>query len=412
MKKEEFYREARRDVTGPLQGVRVLEATTAGAGPWAGTLLADMGADIIKVDQPGAGDMARKLPPFVKDENRQETGGLHLSINRNKKNITLKLSSPEGAELFRQLASKMDIVIQNFKPGTMSKWGVGYEDIRRVKPDIIYASISGFGQFGPLHERAGYDGVGQAMGGLMHITGYPDGPPTKTGNAMADNITGWLGAFSCVSALYWRQQTGEGQHLDVSLLDTILYVSEVGILGAASANFNWKRMGRHPAAPRAVHRCGDGNYLYLMCVLDQHWAKLCHLMNRPDLITDPRTSTTPDRAANHEVCEAAIEAWVSTKSADEVVDLTNQQGLVCAPVLDFSQIIRNEHILERDMVADVEHPVAGPIKIYGVGPKLSRTPTRVRMPAPTLGQHNAEVYGHLLALDEVRMDQLKEQGII
>ena len=412
MKKEEFYREKKETTIGPLEGVRVLEATTSGAGPWAGTLLADMGAEVIKIDQPEAGDVVRRLPPFLKPEMPQETGLFHLSINRNKKNITLKLSSDEGAEIFKRLALHMDIIIENFKPGTMDKWGIGYKAIKQIHPAIIYTSVSGFGQYGPLHTRAGYDGVGQAMGGLMHITGYPDRPPAKTGNAMADNITGWLGAFVSVCALYYRQNTGEGQHCDVNLLDSILYTSEVGIIGAANANYHLKRIGHHPLTFRSVYECKDGRYAYLMPLLDQHWKKLCQLINREDLIDDPRTHAATVRLQNKAVCEEAIETWIKDKTVDEVISLLGSEGLVCAPVLDFAEIVKNEHIIAREMVTETEHPAAGKIKIYGVAPKLSKTPGRVRSPAPLLGQHNEEVYLGRLKMSREEFGRYKSAGVI
>ncbi|MBI2876482.1 MAG: CoA transferase, partial [Candidatus Tectomicrobia bacterium] len=195
MRKEEFYRDAIPGSQGPLEGLRVLEATNYAAGPFAGTLLADLGAESIKIDVPGTGDFLRLTPPYVPSSSELDRSCYHLSINRNKKNITLSLRHPEGQELFRQLARHTDVIIENFKPGTMDRWGLGYRDIAKIKPDIVYTSISGFGQYGPLHHKPGYDSIGQAMGGLMSINGYPDTPPTRTGNAMIDNITGWQGAF-------------------------------------------------------------------------------------------------------------------------------------------------------------------------------------------------------------------------
>jgi crotonobetainyl-CoA:carnitine CoA-transferase CaiB-like acyl-CoA transferase len=412
MKKEEFYKEKKETSIGPLDGIRVLEATTSGAGPWAGTLLADMGAEVLKIDQPETGDLLRRLPPFLKSDTPLETGLFHLSINRNKKNITLKLSSEEGAGIFKRLVPHMDIIIENFKAGTMDKWGVGYNAIKQINPTIIYTSISGFGQYGPLHTRAGYDGVGQAMGGLMNITGYPDRPPAKTGNAMADNITGWLGAFVSVCALYYRKNTGEGQQCDVNLLDSILYTSEVGIIGAANANYHLKRIGHHPLTFRSVYKCKDDRYVYLMALLDKHWKKFCQLISREDLIDDPRTNNATVRLQNKKTCEEAIEAWVKDKTMEEVISLLGAEGLVCAPVLEYAEIVKNEHVIAREMVAETEHPIAGKINIYGVAPKLSKTPGNVRLPAPLLGQHNEETYLGKLNMNREEFDRYKASGVI
>ena len=208
MRKEEFYREAIRTSAGPLEGIRVLEATTTQAGPVAGMLLGDLGAESIKIDRPDFGEIGRYARPFIQGHSGMDVSTFYQCYNRNKKGITLELSSPRGQELFKQLAPKCDIVLENYRPGTMEKWGLGYQEIRKIKPDIIYTSISGFGQFGPYSHRPGYDPVGQAMGGIMHVTGSPDGPPTRTGNAMADNATGWHGAMATLAALYHRHQTG------------------------------------------------------------------------------------------------------------------------------------------------------------------------------------------------------------
>lgn len=413
MKKEEFYREAISDCKGALEGLRVLETTTALAGPIAGTILGDMGAEVIKIDPPGIGEMARHIPPFVKGGPEVENAGLYLSIHRNKKNITLDLKSPKGQEIYRAIAQKMDIVVENFKPGTLEKWGLGYQDIKHINPSIIYVSISGFGQYGPLHYKPGYDHIGQAMGGLMSITGYPDGPPTRTGNGMADNITGWMGVIGALSALHYRNQTGKGQHVDSSILDAILYTSDMGIVGAANADFYWPRSGsRHPTgAPANAYSCRD-DYVVLVAALDSHWAKLCRLMGREDLIDDPRTNTVGLRAKNVDFIDEVVGAWTGGRTVNEVVKALDELQIVVAPVLSFSQILENEHIRERGMVVEVDHPAAGRLKIYGVGPKLSLTPGKVRAPAPMLGQHNIEVYGTLLSYSKDRITELEQEGVI
>jgi crotonobetainyl-CoA:carnitine CoA-transferase CaiB-like acyl-CoA transferase len=413
MHKEEFYREALPNVTGPLEEFRVLEATTAQAGPVAGMVLADLGAEVIKVDQPGTGDMARRVPPFVPSRSELDVSVGYLSRHRNKKNITLNFKSPEGQELFRRLAAQMDVVVQNFKPGTMDRWGLGYEDIRRLKSDIIYVSISGYGQYGPYSHKPGYDPVGQAMSGLMSVTGFPDGPPTKTGNAMADNITGWQGAMGAMAALLYRNRTGKGQHVDVCLLDSVLYTTEGFIMGAANAGKKWQRTGNRyqGSAPVNTYRCRDG-YVCICVALEGHWARLCRIIGREDLIDDPRTSSIAARGEHVELVDGLVSQWTQDRTVTEVVSTLDEAQLVVAPVLEFHQVIEDLHIQEREMVTEVEHPAAGQMKLFGVASKYSLTPARVRTPAPLLGQHNEEVYGTLLSLNQKEIARLNRKGTI
>lgn len=413
MKKEEFYREAMANSRGPLEGIRVLEASTSGAGPWAGTLLTDMGADTLKIDQPKVGDISRHIPPFVDSEDPINTSCFYLSINRGKKNLTLELKEPEGQEIFRELARRSDIVIENYKPGTMDRWGIGYEDVRKVKPDIIYTSVSGFGQYGPWSDRPSYNPVGEAWGGIMHVTGHPDGPPTQSGNAMCDNISGWLAAYATLAALFHRQRTGEGQHVDVSQVDTMLYTSGLGIISAANTDFQWSRRGNRSdlVSPANTYLCRDG-YVYICVLRDAHWIKFCRAIEREDLSQDPRLQTVGNRAAQGQLIDQAVEAWTAERSVDEVVALLSDAGIVVTAIPDFHQIIRTEHILERDMVVEVEHPAAGPVKLYGVGPKLSRTPGRVQGPAPLLGEHTDEVLRGWLGFGDDKIRSLRGKGIV
>ena len=413
MRKEEFYRDAIPGSLGPLEGVKVLEATTTQAGPIVGTILADLGADVIKCDQPGFGDIVRHGHPFVDGRESPETACLYLSINRNKRCITLNLKDPQGAELFRQLAATMDVVVQNYKPGTMDKWGLGYEDIRALKPDIIYTSVSGYGQYGPYHTRPGYDAVAQGMGGLASLNGYPDGPPTRVSSAVADNLTGWQGAMGTMSALYYREKTGKGQHVDANLLDSVLYISDFGIMAAANADWVWPRMGsRHPGgAPVNTYRCKD-DYVFILVGLPAHWVKFCKILGREDLIEDPRTRTPADRVRNVDFVDEVVGVWTAEKTAAEVLQIMEEAELAASPIYDFAQILEDEHIQEREMVAEVDHPEAGKVKLFGVAVKHSHTPGKVRSPAPLMGQHNDEVYGGQLGLSEEELNLLKGDEII
>ena len=412
MRKEEFYAEAIPDSIGPLEGLRVLEATHNGAGPWVGTLLCDLGAESIKIDPPD-GEVLRRVGLMQINGSDQELSGMYLSINRNKKNITLNLRTHKGQELFRELAREADVIVENYTPGRMKSWGLSYPDIRQVKPDIIYTSVSGFGQYGPYHERPGYDVVGQAMGGIMHITGLPDGPPTRTGNAMIDNITGWLGAHSTLAALYYRQRTGKGQHVDIGQMDVGLYTSEMGILGASNADFHWKRMGNGHPGDGVCNSClcKDG-YVFIVAIFESHWEKFCRILDREDLIDDPRSNSIPARRQNHPFLDEIIGQWTCEKTVAEVVDILNEARLVVAPILDFDQIIEDEHAMAREMVTEVEHPEAGKINIYGVAPKFSLTPGKVRSAAPTLGEHNRDIYCGRLRLSAEALERLKGEGVV
>jgi len=414
MRKEEFYQDALPDSVGPLTGVRVLEATHNAAGPFAGTLLADLGAESIKIDQPVVGDVARRVPPFVESSSPLEASTLYLSINRNKKGITLNLKPEGGKKLFKELVKQVDIVIENYKPGTMEAWGLGYQALIKVKPDIIYTSISGYGQFGPNHKKPSYDAIAQAMGGLMSVTGYPDGPPLRTGYGFGDDLAGWQGAIASIAALYYKRLTGKGQRIDISQQDTIVYCSAWGIMGAVNAGHIWPREGNtvRILAPYNTYKCKDDNYVFIAVVLESHWQKLCRLMGREELINDPKTNSPSARAERGEFVDNIVEEWTMKHTVQEVVEILDKEQIVVAPILDFKQILEDEHIKQREMVVEVEHQAANKLKLYGVATKYSLTPARIRMPAPMLGQHNQEIYKGLLELGDRELLQLAEQGII
>ncbi|MBI2876109.1 MAG: CoA transferase [Candidatus Tectomicrobia bacterium] len=415
MKKEEFYREALSNAVGPLEGIRVLEATTSQAGPIAGTVLADMGAEVIKIDQPRVGDLLRKAPPFLESPSVLDRSSFHMSVNRNKKNITLDFRTAQGRKIFFDLIRQMkiDVVIENFKPGTMAKWGLGYEEVKAVRPDIVYVSVSGRGQFGPNHAKPSYDCVGQAEGGLMNVTGQPGDPPTRAGYGMGDDLAGWQGAFGAMAALVYRSETGIGQHVDVSQQDTILYCSDMGIMGTANAGLDWKRMGsgNDAVSPYDAYPCQDG-YIFIAIVLDSHWMRFCQVIGREDLIADPQTQTQTSRALNKPYVDEAVSAWTQQRTVDEAFKALDQIQVVVCPILDLQQILEDRHVQERDMIEEVDHPLCGKLKVYGVAPKFSLTPARVRSAAPLFGQHNEEIYAGVLDLSAEELVRLQEEGVI
>ena len=413
MTKDEFYQRANDDARGPLEGIVVLEACTTYAGPVAAAELADLGAEVIKCELPITGDVCRLFGPRVPNAPEQDCSAPFLSINRNKKAITLNFHLARGQEIFRQLARRADVILQNFRPGALDKWRIGYEDIRVMKPDIVYVSISCLGQWGPLSYKIGYDTDAQAMGGIMSITGQAGGPPTKTGHASIDYLTGVKAAQAALAALVRRLRTGEGQHVDVAMVDCALSVTEGGVMQAANGGTVWQRNGnRHPAsAPCNSFLCQDG-YVMLAVAHDKQWASLCRLIGREELSTDPRTATVAARKENETFVEQLVAEWARQRTRQEMVSALNAESIAASPVLDFGDIVKEPHFREREIVCEVEHPTAGKLTQYGVAPKFAKTPTRVRTAAPLLGQHNTEIYGAWLGYDESVLEELRREGVI
>lgn len=409
MNKTDFFRDARSDIPGPLSGIRVLEATTTWAGPMCGCLLADFGADVVKVELPD-GEISRTIPPFLPDTN-PPISNMHATVNRNKRSLSLDLRKPEGRDIFLTLAARSDIVLENFRPGTMDKWGVGYEAVRKVKPDIIYTSISGFGQFGPEHDRAGYDTLAQAASGFMSLNGNREGAPVRAATALCDDLAGMHGALATLAALSHHQRTGEGQHVDVSLLDSILFQSN-GNLTLAALGVPLPRWGNESpyAMPANVYACRDG-HIRLAVVLDSHWKILARLIGRPDLAENPEFALQANRFNHREEANALIAAWCESRAAEEVLSLFINAGLAAAPVRTYAQAAQDPHVLERDMLQHTRQADGSMIPITGPAAKFSRTPTRVRAEAPALGTHDGEIL-HSLGLSTTDIEQLREKGVI
>jgi formyl-CoA transferase len=409
MEKNDFFREARRDIPGPLAGVRVLEATTTWAGPMCGCLLADFGADVIKVELPD-GEISRTIPPFLPDTN-PPLSNMHATVNRNKRSLSLDLRTPDGREIFLKLATGSDVVLENFRPGTMDKWGVGYEAVRRVKPDIIYTSISGFGQYGPDHDRAGYDTLAQAASGFMSLNGNREGAPVRAATALGDDLAGMHGALATLAALSHHHRTGEGQHVDVSLLDSILFQSN-GNLTLGALGVPLQRWGNESpyAMPANVYACRDG-HIRLAVVLDSHWKILARLIGRPDLAQNPEFSQQANRFNHREEANALIAAWCAPRSADEVLALFIKAGLAAAPIRTYAQAAQDPHVLARDMLQDKRQADGSVVPITGPAAKFSRTPTRVRTEAPALGTHDEEIL-HNLGFSTTEIERLREKGVI
>ncbi len=409
MKKEVFFREARHNFPGPLAGICVLEATTTWAGPMCGCLLADFGADVIKVELPD-GEISRTIPPFLPGTN-PPISTMHATVNRNKRSLSLDLRKPEGSEIFLKLAARSDVVLENFRPGTMDKWGVGYEAVRKVKPDIIYTSISGFGQFGSEHDRAGYDTLAQAASGFMSLNGNREGAPVRAATALGDDLAGMHGALATLAALSHHHRTGEGQHIDVSLLDSILFQSN-GMLTLGALGVPLQRWGNESpyAMPANVYTCRDG-HIRLAVVLDSHWKVLARLIGRPNLAEDPEFAQQANRFNHRAEVNALIAEWCVSRSADEILPLFIKEGLAAAPIRTYDQAARDPHIRERDMLQETPQADGSTIPLTGPAAKFSRTPTRVRTAASALGAHDQEIL-QALGLSTREIEHLREKGVI
>jgi formyl-CoA transferase len=403
MDKQAFYADARDDLRGPLDGVTVIEATTTWAGPMAGCVLADFGATVIKVEHP-AGEVSRILPPYLPGTRLTVP---HETVNRNKKNVTLDLHQAEGRRLFLELCKVADIVIENFKPGTLAGWGCGYDDVRAVKADIIYVSVSGFGQFGPYCDRPGYDPIAQNFSGWSSLNGDPDGGPTKAPSFLGDDLGGLHGALGALAALQHRTRTGEGQHVDVALVDGLMFQSN-GHLTSGMLGIPIPRMGNQfaIAAPVNVYECSDGR-VYGGVLLDSHWKALCAHIGRADLAP----LKAAERLERRDELDRVVADWCRRHTTAEVVDQLDSIGLAITRVNTFAESCHSDHVRERDMLQTTRLADGSEAQLTGPAAKFSRTPTRIREGAPALGQHNAEIYG-ALGLDADALARLKQDGII
>ncbi|MFP6834546.1 MAG: CoA transferase [Pseudomonadales bacterium] len=406
MKKAEFYRESRTDLAGPLAGVQVLEATTTWAGPMCGAVLADLGADVIKVEIP-SGDVGRTMSPMLPGT---DISFAHATVNRNKRALTLDIRRAEGRDVFLELAARADVIVENFKVGTMHRYGLGYEQVRAVKPNIVYVSITGWGQFGPNHEAAGYDPLAQAASGFLSINGSPEGPPTKAGTFLADDLGGLHGALGAMAALRHRDQTGEGQHVDVALLDAMLFQTN-GLPTLGALGVEPTRMGNEFgfATPANVYDCLDGA-VYVGVLLDAHWQALAPILGEPDLADHPSFATREARSANRDVCNLMLGSWLGDRTRVDAMAVLRASGLPIAPVQTFTEAAQDPHVIERDMLQPTVLPDGTTVPIIGPAVKFSRTPTRVRSAAPALGEHTEDILQEI-GIDTETQRRLAEDGI-
>ena len=392
----------------PLEGIRVLDLSQIMAGPYCTMVLGDLGAEIIKIEKIDGGDDSRQMGPFINGEST-----CFFQINRNKKSVVLNLKRDEGREIFYKLAEKADVIVENFRPGVTKKLGVDYETIRSINPSIIYCSISGYGQTGPYAHKGGFDLVAQGMTGIMSMTGEPGGRPLKSGIAIYDIGAGITSAYSILAAYIHRMKTGQGQHIDVS-------VAEIGLpwfIWEAAAYFANGTIptatgSRHRAlAPYQALRTKDG-FMILGCANQRTWENFCkNVINRPELIIDERFKTNADRVKNVDELEQLIEAELSKENTDYWLKKCEEAGVPAGPINNFAQAVKDPHYIARGLIQEVEHPVIGKMKTIGIPTKFSETPGKIRMPAPTLGQHTEEVL-QAIGIEKEDIKRLRENNII
>jgi len=393
----------------PLEGIRVLDFSRLIAGPYCTMLLGDMGAEVIKVEQPGKGDDSRAFgPPFINGESVY-----FFSFNRNKKSITINLKTEEGKDIIRELIKKSDILVENFRPGYMEKIGFGFDDVHKLNPGLIYTSVSGYGHTGPDKFRPGYDVVAQGMGGLMSLTGDPDGPPYKVGTSLAD-IMGAIYAFQgTLLALIARQRDGKGQRVDVSLLDgqVSLLTYQAGIYFSTGKSPT-RKGNQHPTiSPYETFKASD-EYINIGVGNDKFWHVFCELVSLKDIEYDQRFATNPKRVENRDELFPIIQKIIQEKTAEEWLKLFDEHGIPSGPILSVDKVLTHPQVLARDMVVEIPHRKAGNIKLTGIPVKLSDTPGSVKLPPPLLGEHNEEIFTGILGYNKEQIDSFRKEKII
>lgn len=386
----------------PLEGVVVLDLSRVLAAPYTGMILADMGADVIKVERPGKGDDSRAYGPFKNGESVY-----YMSLNRGKRSMTLNMKSEEGKQILKDLVKQADVLVENFRGGTMDKLGLGYDVLKEINPRLIYSACTGFGMTGPYKHDPAYDVIVQGMGGIMSITGQEGGEPTKVGASIGDITAGIFSAVGIMIALYNREKTGKGQLVDVSMLDCQVAILENAIARYMNAGVSPKPIGNRHASitPFQSLKTKDG-YVIVAVGNDTLWQKFCGLIERPDLAADPRFTTNPLRTENVKVLGEELNKTFQTKTMDEWLHILKEGGVPVGPINDVERVIKDPAVIAREMIVTTHHPVAGDVEMAGVPIKLSGTPGSVDAPAPTLGQHTREILKEKLDMDDALIDQL------
>jgi crotonobetainyl-CoA:carnitine CoA-transferase CaiB-like acyl-CoA transferase len=405
-------------MTAPLEGLRVLDLTRILAGPTCTQLLADLGAEVIKIERPGEGDDTRKWgPPFIKDKQGRDTdiSAYFASSNRNKLSVSIDMAQPEGQALIRKLAAQSDILVENFKVGGLKKYGLDYDSLKALHPGLLYCSITGFGQTGPYAPRAGYDYLAQGMGGIMSLTGEPEGEPIKVGIGIADIVCGLYAANALLAALHHREKTGEGQQIDLSLLDTqVAWLTYEATNYLNSGELPKRQGSEHPnIVPYRVMPCADGFFI-LAAGNDGQFQRFCAFAGCPELAEDPRFVTNSQRLANRRVLYDLLFEVTKQRSQAEWVEGLASVNVPCGPVNDLAQVFEDPQIIARGMKLEMELPdsESGSIKLVRNPIRYSATPLRCDSPPPHIGQHTREVLQRLGGLSEAQLAALKEKGVL
>jgi len=401
---------------GALSHVRVLDLTRVLAGPWASQVLADLGAEVIKVERPGTGDDTRGWgPPYLRDARGEETpeSAYFVSANRGKKSITVDLARPEGQEIVRRLSATSDVVLENYKAGALDRYGLGYLRLAELNPRLVYCSITGFGQDGPYRDRAGYDFLIQGMGGLMSITGEPDGEPMKVGVAITDILTGMYAATAVLAALAHRERSGRGQSIDLALLDV-----QVAMLANQAQSYLVTgqppgRLGNsHPSiVPYRAFATKDG-HIVLAVGNDGQFARFCAVAGRPELARDPRFGTNAARVRNRMELESVLATVIAGRSSREWIEALDAATVPCGPINDLTQVFADPQVRHRGMRIETPHAVAGTVPMVRSPIRFSQTPVRADVPPPLLGQHTTEVLMDILRMSAAEVEALREQRVI
>ncbi len=398
------------DPVGPLEGVRVVECGTLIAGPFCGQLLGDFGAEVIKVEDPAGGDPMRQWGQVKVDGH-----SLHWPIiARNKKSVTADLRRAEGQALLRSLLARSDVLVENFRPGTLERWGLGPEELAGIAPRLVVVRVSGYGQSGPYAPRAGFGAIGEAMGGIRYLSGEPDRPPSRVGISLGDSLAGTFAALGAVLALRARDRTGRGQVVDTAIYEAVLSLMEAVLPEWELAGYQRQRTGSvlPGAAPSNVYPTRDGDEVLIAANRDTVFARLAAVMGRPELASDDRYATNDARCAHQVELDTILAGWTSTLDADPLLDVLADAGIPAGRIYQTKDMLGDPHFAAREAFVRLAHPVLGDFPLQNVAPKLSETPGSVRSLGPALGAHNDEIYRGLLGLGDEQLEALRAERIV
>jgi len=398
----------------PLTGIRIIALEQYMAGPYCSMLLADAGAEVIKIERPGLGDPRRSIPPFAEKGKKKKAGGF-MAYNRNKKSLALNIRSDRGKKVFLDLAKKADVVVENLRPGSVDKMGIGYDTLKKINPELIYAAISGFGRLdgfkGPDSHRPAFDIVAEAMSGIMNLVGYDDKPPSWTIYGMADIYSGLCTAYGIMQALFMRERTGRGQFVDSSMLDNMVSLNERMVMLYSITGMEPKRGQLKHLFPRGAFPCQDG-YIALNVPDDLVWAKLCRVMEREDLIQDEKSKTGTARASNSDKLTPIIENWMKERTREKAGNILNKNGVPVGPVYTAKDVFESKQVQARKGLVDIDDPLVGLHQFARTPIHLSAAPEIPARPAPELGQDTEEILSTLLGYAEEKINELQKNEII